>query len=323
MRLAIVSGISFLSLMVGCVRKCECEQDPLSRKYAHQYGHPLSEAEWKARGSSGTVTTRLASGAVRVEHYDQGQLHGEVTETFPFQEIVAFKQVYERGAKVKQTTFSPSSIPLHQQEWRGDQHLVTFWYGDGSPLAVETYEQDRLISGAYYSKSGDAEAEVIEGRGMRLCRDAFGKLIAKEEIAGGEVALRTELFDDGAPKRVTPFFKSAIHGVVASYLPDGQPATVEHYHLGLRHGHSVSYINGEKATEIPYLHGRREGVEKHYADGKMLVKTISWAKDEQHGPAEVLLPEAHRIEYWYRGQLVPKFTYERQLSKERSPSRDL
>jgi antitoxin component YwqK of YwqJK toxin-antitoxin module len=318
MRLAILSGISLIGLTVGCTNKCGCDQDPLSRKYAHQYGQPLSEVDWVARGSSGSITTRLASGAVRVERYDQGQLHGDQTETFPFQESIAMRQVYERGAKVKEISYSPAGIPLQQQEWRGDQRSVTLWYADGSPLAVETYEQGRLISGDYYSKSGEPEAQVVEGKGLRLHRDALGKLLAKEEILAGEVTLRTELFDDGAPRRVTPFFKSAIHGAVATYLPDGQPATVDHYHLGLRHGSTLSYMNGDVVREIPYVYGKKEGVEKHFAEGKTVVKTVSWSKDLQHGPAETILPEAHKIEYWYRGQLVPKFTYERQMSKERT-----
>jgi antitoxin component YwqK of YwqJK toxin-antitoxin module len=317
MRLAVFSAISLMGLSIGCTNQCGCEEDPLSKKYAHQYGQPMSEQEWSARGSSGSVTTRLASGAVRVERYDQGQLHGDLTETFPYQETIAHRQVFERGAKVKEVRYAASGVPVHQQEWRGDQRVVTFWYPDGSPLAVETYEQERLITGNYYGKSGELDAQVVEGKGLRLCRDGLGKLVAKEEIVSGEVSLRTELFDDGAPRRVTPFYKSAVHGVVASYLPDGQPATVEHYHLGLRHGSAISYLNGEKAKEVPFVYGKREGVEQHFADGKTVVKTISWSGDLQHGPAETILPEAHRIEYWYRGKLVPKFTYERQLSKER------
>jgi len=317
MRLSVLSGIALMGFCVGCTTKCGCEQDPLSKKYAHQYGQALSEQEWRARGSSGSITTRLASGVVRVEHYDQGLLHGDLTETFPFQGAIALRQVFERGAKVKEVSYSPSGVPIHQQEWRGDQRLVTYWYGDGSPLAVETHEQGRLISGEYFSRAGELEAQVVEGKGIRLCRDGLGKLLAREEIQGGEISLRTELFDDGAPKRVLPFYQSAIHGVAATYLPDGQPSTVDHYHLGLRHGTSTTYLNGEKVKEVPYVYGKREGLERHFADGKAVVKTISWSQDLQHGPAETMLPEAHKIEYWYRGTLVPKFTYERQLSKER------
>ena len=318
MRRILVSGLSGLILLSGCVSRCGCDKPtPLAKVYTHKYGQVLTEQEWRDKGGYGSITTRLNDGVSRTENYEQGVLHGDTTETFPFNQAIALRQSYERGQKVKEVSFSPGGSPLQQTEWLGDQRIATTWYPDGSPMSVETFEQDRLISGEYFNREHELEAQVLEGKGYRICRDLQGKVTAQEEIHGGEVCLRTEFYESGSPSKVTPLFRGAIHGLVASYLPDGQPLSTEQYQFGKKHGLTTLFLNGERAQEVPFLLGKKEGLEKHYEDGHHVVRTVSWRENLRHGPSETLLPEAHTIEYWYRDELVPKLTYERQVSKER------
>ena len=322
MRCIFVCGLGWLILLSGCITPCKCgSPPPVAQTYTHKYGQVLSEKDWRDKGSYGTITSRLPNGVTRIETFEQGVLHGECSETFPFNQAIALRQVYERGQKAQEVGYSTGGAPLQKQEWRGDQRIATTWYPDGSPMAVESYEQDRLISGEYFNREHELEAQVLEGKGYRICRDTQGKILAQEEISSGEVCLHTEYFDSGIPSKVTPFFRGAIHGLVATYLPDGQPSSTEHYHLGKRHGLTTLFLNGDRAQEVPYVHGKKEGVEKHYEDGHSVVRTVAWREDLQHGPTETLLPEARSIEYWYRGALVPKLTYERQVSKERARHR--
>jgi len=318
--------LAYLFSCTLCLSSCTdslcCKQErasatPMAKVYRHKYGQELSASDWEARGGFGTITTRLTNGVVRTENYDHRQLHGDLTETFPFSSNVARREVYDRGQKVQELQYAASGVPIQKQEWRGDQYSLTAWYADGSPLAVEVYEQNRLVSGHYYNAEHELEAQVSEGQGFRQCRNQQGQLLALEEIQAGEVRQRTELYANGQPRKVTPFMNSVVHGLVALYNPDGTPELTEEYRHGLRSGLLTTYLNGEVAREIPFVAGKKDGVERQYTDGKQVVRTVSWRDDMQHGPSETLLPEAHRLEYWYRGNLVPKFTYERQMSKER------
>lgn len=313
-----LSAFFLVSALCGCVNEnCCSPPTPIAVQYTHKYGQTLSSQEWTQRGSSGSIATRLPTGVTRVETYDQGVLHGDTTETFPFHATIALRQTYERGQKVRETEYGTHGMPLHQQEWRGDEQIITSWYPDGAPMAVENYDQERLISSEYFSRQHELEAQVLEGRGIRLCRNHFGNLTAREEISGGEVVLRTELYEDGSPKIVTPFVHGVIHGLVASYTPTGQPEKTEQFHMGLHHGLVTTFLNGDRVREIPFAFGKKEGMEKLYQDGRTIIQTVAWKNDLLHGPCETLLPDAHKTEWFYRGQLVPKFTYDRSVSKER------
>src|SRR5262249_36129540 len=58
-----------------------------------------------------------------------------------------------------------------------------YWFG-GAKAAVETYSQDRLIEGRYYSSKGEPISEVTCGNGFKA---VFGKdcVIELQEYQGG------------------------------------------------------------------------------------------------------------------------------------------
>jgi len=70
------------------------------------------------------------------------------------------------------------------------------------------------------------------------------------------------------------------------------------------------YQNGERVAEVPYVLGKKEGIEKRFKAGsEVVVQEITWHDSVRHG-ASTSIVDATRITDWYfYGQKVSKPRY--------------
>ena len=76
------------------------------------------------------------------------------------------------------------------------------------------------------------------------------------------------------------------------------------------HGTFITFVNGLKQLEVPYLDGYKHGVETHYIDGKSPSKQVSWYYNRKHGPTKYFVNGAVvSAEYYDQGKQVSESTW--------------
>ena len=86
------------------------------------------------------------------------------------------------------------------------------------------------------------------------------------------MVLSTSYHPNNTPKAVTPYENWDIQGERQTFLPGGEPNTLEQWRQGYQHGPTVVFQNGEKYSELPYVKGKRQGLEKCYRNGDTLIE---------------------------------------------------
>lgn len=100
------------------------------------------------------------------------------------------------------------------------------------------------------------------------------------------------------------------------YTSAGVPEKTEEWKNGELHGVVHTYQDGEKNSEIPYVRGEKEGVEKRwkqkYSRGgeKTLIEEISWKQGKKNGATYLYGEKRTRVEWYYKGELVSKTEYQ-------------
>src|SRR5690606_18588493 len=110
-----------------------------------------------------------------------------------------------------------------------------------------------------------------------------------DKLEEGILVERTLYYPNGTPKEHVTYNNSIIDGLKKTYLPDGEPATVEEWDNGYQHGLTIIYQHGEKFAEIPYNRGRKDGIERRYRDGKDLFQEVTWVEGLE-GPTRNYAP---------------------------------
>jgi len=64
------------------------------------------------------------------------------------------------------------------------------------------------------------------------------------------------------------------------------------------------YRNKIKYLEIPYIDGKKEGVEREYDLNGNLVKEIHWENDLRHGSSRYYHPDYTDIQWYWKGIAV-------------------
>jgi len=298
-----MSLFSFTLLFTGCAsnsKRC------VSESYVHKYGLEVPESEWAARGGDGTVITTLESGVTVTKNYTGGKLDGETTYSFPHSDLIEKKEVYTDGRLDRVIVHSESGWPYEELAFMEGQVRKTRWYKTGAPQAVETLEEGYVVNGEYFSQDNALESRVIEGEGLRIVRDAYGEHLYNEKIEEGDVVLQLSYHPNGVLKRETPYVGGEIDGIRKSYLPTGEPRTLEHFTAGAQQGLSVVYKNGTVWREVPYVRGERSGVEKVYKNGDEIVQEITWFEDKKHGPTRTYVGDHVTTKWYYMGDVMPK-----------------
>ena len=277
----------------------------VSQKYVHKYGFDVSEKEWDERAQDGQVVEMLNSGVKITRSYENGQLHGPTSYTFPNSSSVEKLLMYDQGTLLKEIVYDAASIPVREELYEFDnRNIITLWDDHGVPLSVEEYENEVLISGKYYAPGHELEAKVENGYGYRTKRERTGLLIARDKMENGLVAERTTYHPTGEIHTVSHYHDYQLHGEQFKFAPSGRPLMELSWNHGVLDGLKVVYRNGIKVAEIPYVNGEKHGTELHYDDlGNMISETL-WKNDKKHGCSKSYGEESTESEWFYKGQLV-------------------
>lgn len=294
-------------------RECvpEPELEPLTRTYIHKYGIPVPQEEWKTRGEDGKIVSTLKTGVVVTKNYKKGYLEGETTYTFPHSGAIHRIETYSEGRLLSELENYPSGLTRRQVEYLSPlEERISIWYENGTPSSREEYRDGKLMEGDYYTLYRQVESRVDDGQGKRINRDEFGQLLSVDRIENGLLAQRMILYPNGSPKEIIPYINGKIAGRRQTFLPGGEPLTVEEWDAGRQQGLTFLFQNGEKVAEVPYFNGQKNGVEERFRDGYFRVEEISWKNGKKHGPCYRYIGDEILVEWYCEGKPSTKAEYD-------------
>jgi len=289
--------------------------------YIHKYGMPVPANDWSERGQHGQVVTTLKNGVVITKTFEAGMLDGPTTFTFPHSSAIEKTQIFVKGNLIKEVTHYRSGPPREEVQHIGrNAKSITSWYENGTPKSHEEFDnEDQLVKGEYYNSAHTLEAQVDNKNGIRIIRNQYGLVQYKDTIENGDMVVRTTFHHNGYPKEITPYKDHIVEGVRQTFLPDGEPSTIELWADGRQQGITTLFQNGEKFAEVPYSNGQKNGLERRYKDGKFVVEDISWYNGLQEGPRTVYADDVASTEWYFEGNQVPKVNYQLRVHASNRP----
>lgn len=304
-----ILAVGILSLF-GCNR--QASDDVVKETYIHKYGVTVSKADWESRGSDGQMIQTLRDGSVITKNYVNGALEGTSTQTFPHSQTIQTTALYGYDTLVKKIENFPSGLPREENEYSANNTTkTTKWYENGSPRTVEEYQGTVLINGEYYTLGNELETSVTQGDGARAMRNAFGQLISTDTIEAGEMTSQMTYHPNGTPRAIISYMNNVVHGTKKTYHSGGEPNAIEEWENGTQHGITTVFQNGEKFSEVRYVKGKKQGIERRFRDGEIVEEEITWAKDRKHGPSSTYIGDTTQIHWYYQGEKVSKNTWDK------------
>lgn len=272
----------------------------------HRYGVSLDLDDWSNRGQNGQIISMRKDGVSVSRSYEGGILHGECAYTYPYREIVEKKENYQQGKLEQELFYYQNGLPSKQisHDASGKQSIIT-WYESGAPQSNEEVVNGMIVSGEFYNPNQQLESRVDESCGVRTNRDSVGQMQSIDQIQNGQLLYKTEYHPNGTPSTVSSYVNNKVEGKRCTYLPGGEPATVEQWREGVQHGETFTFEFGEKRAVIPYVNGSIHGVEHRYRDGEILTHDIHWVQGQKHGPCYTYLGETTQVDWNYRDRKVP------------------
>lgn len=312
--------ISFLGLSAIVLSSTGCQQtdrytysepEVIEETYMHRYGVPVSQEDWSASGNHGQIVSTLDNGVVVSKSYKSGILDGETTYSYPHSSATEKVEHYTNGVLQKQSHHYVSGAPKQEVIYNNPQNrVVTAWYESGAPKVREDLHGNLIFQGTYYSLDGQPESQVVGYNGARTLRDDYGLLVSVDTIEKGQQTLRTTYHQNGTPKEVIPYANGCVHGQVKTYLPAGEPHTVECWNNGTQSGLTTEYFNGERISECPYVNGVKHGIEHRYRDGNTVVQEITWVNGQKQGPATTYAGNVTKTDWYWQDKLVSKANFD-------------
>jgi antitoxin component YwqK of YwqJK toxin-antitoxin module len=292
-----------------------CEAPVMTESYVHKYGMEVPQNEWSDRGQNGKVVSTLKSGVVVTKNYVDGYLEGETTYTFPHSGAIQKTETFSSGHLIAEREMYSTGSPKRQVEYApSNKKLVTVWYEDEIPQFREEYVDGKLMEADYYTQNNQVESKIDDGNGFRINRDEFAQIVSKDKFYNGERVVTTLYYPNGAPKEIIPYQNGKITGQRKTFLPGGEPHTLEEWFADRQEGITIVFQNGEKIAEVPYLNGIKSGVEERFKDGRFLVEELNWKNGKKHGPSYSYIGDEMFITWYYEGQEVNKREYDRLIN---------
>ena len=299
--------------VTACTQQPCCNDYVVEEKYVHRYGVEVPPQDWSQQGRHGQVVTTLTNGVVVAKNYEGGVLQGDTTYSFPHSEVVQKIETYNQNTLVKETTNYSSGTSMKEVRLTSpNSQEVSWWYENGTPRANETFADGRMMRADYYNYSYQIESKIDDGQGQRIMRDPYGLQLSTDEFKDGILLTSTTYHPNGAPKESIPFNGTGIvHGVKKTYMPAGEPKTVEEWVGNKKHGVTTIYQNGEKVAEVPYENGKKNGIERRYRAGETIVEEVSWRNDIQDGSVVSYVGGKTITNWFYQGRAVTKLAYDK------------
>lgn len=277
----------------------------VSQTFVHKYGFETSEEEWEARDQDGQVVTMLKNGVKVTRAYENGQLHGSTTHTFPHSSIVEKLLIYDAGTLLKESVNDAAGMPIREEVYEFDNRkIITIWDDKGAPLSIEEYDDEILMEGKYFTAEHELEAVVESGYGERVKRDRTGLLISQEEIENGVISTRMTFHPNGQVHTVSHYHDYQLHGSQTKYTASSKPLMELNWNHGVLDGSKIIYRNGSRVALIPYIKGQKHGTEFHFDDLGNLTAEIEWRNDKKHGATKLHSEETTDTEWFFKGQSV-------------------
>jgi len=289
----------------------------ISQRYIHKYGYDVSKEEWQSTNYPGKVVTTLRNGVTITSSYENGVLHGPMTYTFPHSNTCEVLNIYEKGNLVKKTIYNIRGIPQKETSFLSPSHTkITHWYKSGTPLYVEEYHNDELLEGEYYNEYNEPEYRVVKGSGIRIIRNQHEKIAAKETIDNGYPVIKETFHPHGIPHTITPLSGGKINGVRKVFAPSGEPVSIETYENNVLHGLATYFQNGCRYLELHYTSGLKNGIERHFVDGQIVIEETEWLDGHKHGPSVVFFDGISKTTFYYNNLPVSKERYRELCEQE-------
>lgn len=314
-----MKAITYGLLVVAGLSVTACNRTPrnvgydvVEETYVHRYGVPVPQQDWEARGEHGQVISRLKDGVIVTKQYNAGILEGDTTYTFPHSNLIEKVESYNNNTLTKETLYYHSGVPMQETDFAADgSKHVKVWYENGSPKSIEDYDAAGLMTlGQYLDGRNQLEARIDNGEGVRHMRDAYGQLLSKDTIQGGVMTTRTTYHQNGSPKEIIPYSNGIVDGELKTFLPGGEPNTIEQWVSGKQHGITTQYQNGEKVSESTYVSGVKTGIERRYHNGDEMISEIMWKNNLQHGPTVSYVGATPHTEWYHQGKPVSKAKFD-------------
>lgn len=312
MRIQFILAIAATALLLSaCQRSQSTQQSWVSQKCIHKYGIEVQPDYWVDCGRNGQLITTRRDGAVTKQSYANGMLNGESTTTFPHSEQFERVENYCNDELVSQVIYQPSGEPCRSLEYSSPEIWTeTVWYESGTPKSVEKFERNLLISGDYYTIQNKRDSWICNGIGERLTRDACGSLVSIDTFRGGQMVQKLMQYPNGTPKEIIAIANGQVHGERKTYYAGGEPMAIEIWCEGRQNGQTTIFQNGEKYAEIPYLAGKKNGIERRFRDGCNVTQEITWFDDQMHGPCYTYVGDSMQTDWFYRGRLSTRSNFE-------------
>ncbi len=304
-------------LVTGCQSSKHKQNEVISQRYIHKYGYDVSQAEWEKSDYPGRVITTLRNGVRITATYEDNVLNGPTTFTFPHSQTLESSHIYEKGNLIKKLSYNIRGIPVQEEIYLSPTHIkTTQWYIDGTPMCIEERLFDELVNARYYNTKNEQVYQLTNGSGTRVVRDESGNITIKETINNGYPSLRETFHENGSPHTITSLKNGIPHGRKQVFAQSGEPISIEHLDMNKLHGLASYFQNGCRYLEIQFTHGLKNGLERHYIDGKTIVEESQWLKNKKHGPTIVYYDGMSRTEWFYNNDSVSKDKFRELCERE-------
>ncbi len=308
-----VSLCCMIAILSSCCFTGSCKnKDVVQESYIHKYGIAIAKSDWERRGKDGKIISLMKDGVTITKSYTAGMLNGETTFSFPYQDSVERKQYFDFDTLTKEVEYYSSGIPKKELVYLADnKQKVALWYNDGSPQRVEYYDNEKLISGQYFTILNDVESSVENGNGTCTRRNPLGELISRDTYEASALIMRHMYYHNGEPKSITPYKNEYVHGQKRTFHLSGEPHTIENWVAGYQDGITTLFQNGTRYSEIAYENGKKNGMEKRYNINDALVEEISWKDGRKHGPTKHYVANEVRTDWFFQGKpIASKFMFQ-------------
>ena len=184
----------------------------------------------------------------------------------------------------------PNGSPMRLESYKDSKPNGKFmtWYTDGTVQSEESFVDEKLLQGKYFSADGTLIAEVRDGRGKRIefepAEDGrtFVPRTETEYVDGLKDGKKTSFsWEAGRVLGEVYFRKGVKSGPTKAWARNGQLTLQENYLDGRKHGESIFWHdNGNPLFTAQYDHGVQVGISSRYAkNGQKIEETIRNGKD--------------------------------------------